>query len=52
MDTELGQNSPSPEPDALRHGADGTLLPHVIAPTAVAAAVTRSAAAVVDLVEP
>ncbi len=54
VDTGFGQNTPSPESDALRHTADGVLLPHVISPAAVAAAVAdviASAAAVVDLVE-
>ncbi len=54
VDTEFGQDTPSPDPDVLRHAADGTLLPHVIAPTAVAAAVAdviRSAEPVVDLLE-
>ncbi|MFN8183798.1 MAG: SDR family oxidoreductase [Candidatus Nanopelagicales bacterium] len=39
VDTDFGANTPSPEPAALRRAADGTLLPHVIAPAAVAAAV-------------
>jgi len=39
VDTDFGQNTPSPEPAALRRDPDGNLLPHVIAPTTVAAAV-------------
>ena len=41
VDTDFGQNTPSPEPDNLRHAEDGTLLAHVIAPTTVAAAVAN-----------
>jgi NADP-dependent 3-hydroxy acid dehydrogenase YdfG len=41
VDTDFGTNTPSPEPDALRRGPDGALLPHVIAPAAVAAAVAE-----------
>jgi short-subunit dehydrogenase len=54
VDTDFGANTPSPEPAALRRAADGTLLPHVISPTAVAAAVADvigSGDAEVDLVE-
>ncbi len=54
VDTDFGKNTPSPEPDALRLAADGALLPHVIAPSAVAAAVAeviRSGDAELDLVE-
>lgn len=54
VDTDFGTNTPSPEPDALRYAADGTLLPHVIAPADVAAAVAeiiRSGDAELDLVE-
>jgi short-subunit dehydrogenase len=54
VDTDFGQNTPSPEPNALRRGPDGNLLPHVIAPTAVAAAVAdviRSGNAELDLLE-
>jgi short-subunit dehydrogenase len=54
VDTDFGTNTPSPEPDALRHAGDGTLLPHVIASTAVAAAVAQligSGDAQLDLVE-
>ena len=39
VDTGFGQNTPSPEPAALRHDPDGNLLPHVIAPASVAGAV-------------
>lgn len=55
VDTDFGSNTPSPEPAALRHTADGTLLPHVIAPAAVAAAVAAvigSGDAELDLLEP
>ncbi|PKQ23263.1 MAG: NAD(P)-dependent oxidoreductase [Actinobacteria bacterium HGW-Actinobacteria-5] len=38
-DTTFGQNTPSPEPDHLRHASDGTLLPHVVPATAVAQAI-------------
>lgn len=53
VDTDFGRHTASPEPDALRYAADGTLLSHVIAPTAVAAAVAdviRSGDAELDLV--
>lgn len=36
VETGFGQNTPSPEPDALRHAPDGSLLPHVILPETVA----------------
>jgi short-subunit dehydrogenase len=36
VDTDFGTHTPSPEPDALRRAADGTLLPHVITPETVA----------------
>ncbi len=39
VDTDFGQNTPSPEPGHLRRAEDGTLLPHVIAPSTVAAAI-------------
>jgi hypothetical protein len=39
VDTDFGTHTPSPEPDSLRRGPDGTLLPHVIAPETVAAGV-------------
>jgi short-subunit dehydrogenase len=39
VDTDFGQHTPSPEPAALRRDPDGTLLAHVIAPSAAAAAV-------------
>lgn len=39
VDTDFGQNTPSPEPENLRRAADGTLLPHVVTPQAVAEAV-------------
>jgi short-subunit dehydrogenase len=54
VDTDFGKNTPSPEPDALRLAPEGTLLPHVIAPSAVAAAVAeviRAGDAELDLVE-
>lgn len=54
VDTDFGRNTPSPEPDALRYAPDGSLLPHVITPTAVAAAVAdviRSGDAELDLLE-
>lgn len=54
VDTDFGKNTPSPEPDALRYAPDGSLLPHVISPTAVAAAVAdviRSRDAELDLLE-
>lgn len=38
-DTNFGQNTPSPEPDHLRHAPDGTLLPHVVPASAVAQAI-------------
>jgi short-subunit dehydrogenase len=55
VDTEFGQHTPSPEPAALRRDAGGALLPHVISPQAVAAAVADvivSGDAEVDLLEP
>jgi short-subunit dehydrogenase len=54
VDTEFGQNTPSPESAALRRDADGNLLPHVIGPTTVATAVAdiiRSGDAQLDLLE-
>lgn len=36
VDTGFGRNTPSPQPAALRHDPQGNLLPHVIAPEAVA----------------
>jgi len=54
VDTDFGQNTPSPEPAALRRDPEGNLLPHVIAPTTVAAAVADiigSADAELDLLE-
>lgn len=36
VDTDFGRHTPSPKPDSLRRAADGTLLPHVIAPETVA----------------
>ncbi|HRY10494.1 MAG: SDR family oxidoreductase [Actinobacteria bacterium] len=44
VDSDFGQNTPSPEPGHLRRAEDGSLLSHVIAPEAVAAAV----AAIID----
>lgn len=36
VDTDFGRNTPSPEPEALRFAADGTLLPHVLSPELIA----------------
>ena len=36
VDTGFGQHTDFPEPDALRHAPDGSLLPHVISPETVA----------------
>ncbi|MGV1007034.1 MAG: SDR family NAD(P)-dependent oxidoreductase [Dermatophilaceae bacterium] len=55
VDTAFGQHTPSPEPSVLRHDPAGNLLPHVISPSAVAAAVAEvigSGAAELDLVQP
>jgi short-subunit dehydrogenase len=55
VDTDFGQHTPSPEPDALRRDPDGNLLSHIIAPATVAvgiANVIRSGDAELDLVEP
>ena len=41
VDTAFGQNTPSPEPETLRRAHDGTLLPHVVTPQAVADAVAE-----------
>jgi NAD(P)-dependent dehydrogenase (short-subunit alcohol dehydrogenase family) len=41
VDTDFGQHTPSPEPDSLRRGPDGRVLPHVIAPATVADGVSR-----------
>ena len=49
IDPDFGVNTPSPEPGALRRAADGALVPLVIAPTAVAAAI-RSGDPEVELV--
>jgi NADP-dependent 3-hydroxy acid dehydrogenase YdfG len=54
VDSDFGKNTPSPEPDALRRDAAGNVLPHVIAPSAVAeavAAVLRSGDAEIDVLE-
>ncbi len=54
VDTDFGQHTPSPEPAALRRDSEGRLLPHVISPAAVAAAVAEvieSGDAELDLVE-
>jgi NADP-dependent 3-hydroxy acid dehydrogenase YdfG len=54
VDTDFGQNTASPEPAALRRDPEGNLLPHVIAPTTVAAAVAQiinSGEAELDLLE-
>ena len=39
VDTDFGQNTPSPEPETLRRAHDGSLLSHVVTPQAVADAV-------------
>lgn len=55
VDTEFGQHTPSPEPDALRHAPDGSLLPHVISPETVAqkiAELIKSGEATLELEEP
>lgn len=55
VDTGFGQHAPSPEPDALRHAPNGTLLPHVISPETVAKKIgelLRSGDAVLELPEP
>lgn len=52
VDTAFGQNTPSPESDSVRRRPDGELLPHVIAPAAVAEAVAdvlRSQDAEIDV---
>lgn len=36
VDTDFGQNTPNPEPEALRRAPDGSILPHVISPDTVA----------------
>jgi NADP-dependent 3-hydroxy acid dehydrogenase YdfG len=54
VDTDFGQNSPSPEPGHLRRADDGSLLSHVIAPEAVASAVAAiivSGDAEIDILE-
>jgi NADP-dependent 3-hydroxy acid dehydrogenase YdfG len=55
VETGFGQNTPSPEPDSLRHAPDGALLPHVILPETVAERIgdlIRSGDAELDLPEP
>lgn len=55
VDTDFGKHTESPEPDALRHAPDGSLLPHVIAPEKVAAKIAeliRSGDAELDLPTP
>ncbi len=55
VDSEFGANATTAEPDALRRGADGRLLPHVISPETVAAKIIdllRSGEAELDIVEP
>lgn len=55
VDSDFGKNTPSPEPDALRRDAGGNLLPHVIAPATVAAAIAeviQSGKAVIDILDP
>jgi NADP-dependent 3-hydroxy acid dehydrogenase YdfG len=54
VDTDFGQHTPSPEPDALRRDPEGNLLSHVIAPATVAvgvADVIRSGQPELDLVQ-
>lgn len=36
VDTDFGKHTPSPEPEALRHAPDGSVLPHVLSPDTVA----------------
>ena len=36
VDTDFGNHAARPEPDAVRHAPDGSLLPHVVAPAEVA----------------
>lgn len=55
VDTDFGAHTPSPEPDSLRHAADGTLLAHVIDPGTVAdgiCSLIRSGEAILDIVAP
>jgi short-subunit dehydrogenase len=54
VDTDFGKHTPSPEPDALRHAPDGSLLPHVISPETVAEKISeliQSGEAELDLIE-
>jgi short-subunit dehydrogenase len=55
VDTDFGQHSASPEPDAIRHAAEGGLLPNVISPETVAEKIgelIESGDAVLDIQEP
>lgn len=55
VDTDFGQHTSSPEPDALRHAPDGSLLPNVISPETVAekiAELIKSGEAALELEEP
>jgi short-subunit dehydrogenase len=55
VDTGFGQHTDFPEPDALRHAPDGSLLPHVISPEAVAEKIgelIQSGDDVLDIQEP
>ncbi len=55
VDTGFGDRATTPEPDALRHGPDGGLLPHVISTNTVAERIVdlfRSGAAEVNITEP
>ena len=54
VDTDFGQNAPSPEPVALRRAPDGSLLPNVLSPEKVAEKICeliRSGEAEFDLVQ-
>ena len=54
VDTDFGQNAPSPEPGALRRAPDGSLLPSVLSPEQVAEKISeliRSGEAEFDLVQ-
>ncbi len=54
VNTDFGQHTPRPEPDALRHAPDGSLLPHVLSPEKVAEKICeliQSGEAELDLTE-
>lgn len=54
VDTGFGQHTDFPEPDALRHATDGSLLPHVISPETVAEKIgklIKSGDAALDILE-